>query len=116
MHKSGTTCNVDNYIGISLLFVMRKIFTKIIIERFIRYTKENNVDKEEQAGYRRNYSTIDQIFNLQSLVQKYMCKSKGRCYVLMLDLLKAFDTVPHVLLWYKLMKLGVHGRVLNVEY
>ena len=93
---------------------MSKIFTKILNERFINWAKENNVDKQEQAGYCRNYSTIDQIFNLQSLVQKYMCKSKGRCYVLMVDFSKAFDTVPHALLWYKLMKLGVHGRVLNV--
>ena len=68
--KSGTTCNVDNYRGISLLPVVSKIFTKILNERFIIWAKENNVDKEEQAGYRRNYSTIDQIFNLQSLVLK----------------------------------------------
>ena len=78
LHKSVTTCNVDNYRGISLLHVVSKIFTKILNERFISWAKENNVDKEEQAGYRRNYSTIDQIFNLQSLVHTYMFKSKSR--------------------------------------
>ena len=114
LHKSCTTCNVGKNRGISLLSVVSKIFTKMLNERFTSWAKENNVDKEEQAGYRRNYSTIDQIFNLQSLVQKYMCKSKGRCYVLMVDFSKTFDTVPHALLWYKLMKLGVYGRVLNV--
>ena len=72
LHKYGSTCNVDNNRGISLLPVVSKIFTKILNERFISWAKENNVDKEKQAGYRRNYSTIDQIFNLQSLVQKYV--------------------------------------------
>ena len=103
LHKSDTTCNVDNYRGIYLIPVVSKMLTKILNERFISWAKENNDkennDKEEQAGSRRNNSTIDQIFNLQSLVQKYMCKSKGRCYVLMVDFSKAFDTEPHVLLW-----------------
>ena len=93
---------------------MGKIFTKKLNERLISSAKENNIDKDEQAGYRRNYSTINQIFYLQPPVQKYMCKKKGRCYVLMVDFSKAFDTVPHALLWYKLMKLGAHGRVLNI--
>ena len=77
--------------------------------------EEKHVGKEEQAGYRINYSTIDQIFNLQSLVQKYMCKSKGRFYVLMVDFSKGFDrpTVPHALILYILMDVGVFGR-LNV--
>ena len=94
---------------------MSKIFTKILKERFISCAEENNGGKEEQAGYRMNYSTIDQIFNLQFLVQEYMWKSKGRFYVLMVDFSKGFDrpTVPHTLLLYKLMDVGVYGR-LNV--
>ena len=38
----------------------------------------------------------------------------GLPYVLLVDFSKALDTVPRALLWYKLMNLGVHGRVLNV--
>ena len=32
----------------------------------------------------------------------------------MIDFSRAFDTVSHAPLCYKLMKLGVHGRVLNI--
>ena len=41
--------------------------------------------QEKQAGHRKGYSTIYQIFNLQSIVQKYLCKQKGQCYVIFVD-------------------------------
>ncbi|CAF4219297.1 unnamed protein product, partial [Adineta steineri] len=55
-----TVCG--NYRGISLLAVTGKIFTRIILNRI-----QNLVDKqllEQQAGFRRNKSTVDQIFTL----------------------------------------------------
>ena len=54
------------------------------------------------------------MFTLQSLVQKYISKEKGRYNVLSIDFSKAFDMISHSLLWYKLIKRGVHGRTLNV--
>ena len=35
-----------------------------------------NVIHESQARFRRNYSTIDNIFTLQSLVQKHISKKE----------------------------------------
>lgn len=114
IHKKGSKLNVDNYRGISLLSVVSKLFTKILNQRFVRWAEDSDINNEEQAGYRKGYSTIDQMFNLQSLVQKHICKQKGRCFVLMVDFSKAFDTIPHELLWYKLRKTGVHGKILKV--
>ena len=45
---------------------------------------------------------------------KRRAKKKGRFYVLFIDFTKAFDTIPHNLLWYKLIKSGVHGKLLKV--
>ena len=39
----------------------------------------NHVRHEEQAGYRENYSTVDQIFTLRLLAYTYICKRKGQC-------------------------------------
>ena len=114
LHKQGPVNNVENFRGISLLSVIGKLFTMIINQRFVKWAEANNVQHEEQAGYRKKYSTIDQIFNLQALIQKYLSKKKGRFYVLFIYFSKAFDTIPHSLLWYKLIKTGVHGKVLTV--
>ena len=106
--------NVLELRGISLLCSLSKIFTKLINNWLVMWADENNVRHEEQAGYRKNYSTVDQKFTLQCLVQKYLCKKKGRCYVIFVDFSKAFDAIPHLLLWFKLINTGIHGRVLKV--
>ena len=62
----------------------------------------------------KKYSTIDQIFSLQALCQKHITKKNGRFYVLFIDFTKAVDTIPYNLLWYKLIKSGVHGKLLKV--
>ena len=40
-------------------------------------------------------STIDNIFTLQSLAQKYLSKPGGRFYCLYIDFSKAFDRIRH---------------------
>ena len=47
---------------------------------------------EEQAGFRRGYSTIDNAFILNSIVQKYLDKRRKVC-VSLIDFRKAFDSV-----------------------
>jgi len=49
--------------------------------------------EESQAGFRSQYSTIDNIFTLNGSIQKYLSKRKGRCYVFYIDFLKAFITL-----------------------
>ena len=104
----------NNYRGISLLSVVGKIFTKIINTRVTQWAEDSRKLHEEQAGYRKTYSCVDQIFNLQSVVQKYLTKRRGRFYCAFIDFSKAFDSIPHVLLWYRLLKTGLHGRVMTV--
>ena len=111
--KGGSPREPSNYRGISLLCSLSKIFTKIN-NRLVMWADKNKVRHEEQAGYRKNYRTLDQIFTLQCLVQKYLCKKKGRCYVIFVDFSKALDAIPHLLLWFKLINTGIHGRVLKV--
>ena len=42
---------------------------------------------EEQAGFREKYCTVDQIFVLNSVVQKYLSRPKGRFYCAFVDLI-----------------------------
>jgi hypothetical protein len=114
IHKKGKLSDPNNYRGIALLSVLGKIFTKIINSRLVYWAEENEIQKEEQAGFRKGYSTVDNMFVLQSLVQKYCSKKGGRFYVVYVDFSKAFDTVPHALMFYQLISKGVHGKVLKV--
>ena len=73
-----------------------------------------NLMCEFQAGFTKGKSTIDQIFILQSLISKYLSKKKGRFYCVFVDFSKAFDTVPHLHLFYSMIRSGLHGRVITV--
>ena len=114
IYKKGSKDDPSNYRGISLLNVISKIFPKALNSRLSSWAEECKVHHEEQAGFRHGYSTVDQIFVLQSMVQKYLCRKRGRLYVMFVDFATAFDSVSHFLLWYRLIKLGVHGKFLQI--
>ena len=69
---------------------------------------------ETQAGFTKGKSTIDQIFIFQSLVSKYLSKQKGRFYSVFVDFSKAFDSVPHLHLFYSLVHEDLHGNLVCV--
>ena len=58
---------------------------------------------EEQAGFRAGYSTVDHIFSLYAMVQKYLLKHT-KLYVAFVDFKKAFDSVNRNALWSVLRK------------
>ena len=67
-----------NFRGISLISSISKIFTNVLTIRLQTWAESNNVIDESQAGFRKQYSTIDYIFSLQALIQKYLCGTRGR--------------------------------------
>ena len=80
---------------------------KILSTRLTNWATRNSVIDEAQAGFRRGYSTVDNIFSLQVMIQKYTSKQKGRVYVLYIDFFKAFDSCVHTELWQSLQRKGI---------
>ena len=101
--KKGDINNPGNYRAISLLSVFSKIFTAILNNRLTTWADALGEIDEAQAGFRRGYSTVDNIFILQSIVQKYITKNRRKLYCGFVDFSKAFDTVERQQLWYVLV-------------
>ena len=59
LHNRGSLNDPKIYIGISLLNIIRKLFTKILHERPTTWAENQHVYQEEQAGFRKGYITID---------------------------------------------------------
>ena len=74
--------------------------------------EEHGLINESQAGFRRNYSTIDHIFTLLALVQRQVL-NHGKLYVAFIDVKKAFDLVDRSCLWAVLRKNSVRGFFLQ---
>ena len=113
LYKKGNPNVTDNYRGISLISIVCKCYTSILNKRLYTWLEENGKIIENQAGFRKGYSTTDQIFNLYAIVQKCLSKKGRKLYVAFVDLKKAFDSVNHQLLLEAIQKEGVNGNFLN---
>ena len=78
------------------------------------WLEKNNGWRESQAGFRRNRSTRDHIFTLNSIIGNKLRKKKGRLYIAYIDFKTAFDVIDRRILLEKLEKKRVNGRMLKM--
>jgi hypothetical protein len=110
LFKKGNVNNVNNYRGISLCDISGKIYSSVINNRLQEWVSQNNITGEYQAGFKKDYSTIDHIFTLLAAVQKQFVENK-KLYVAFVDFEKAFDSISRKLLWPVLLKNGIKGKL-----
>ena len=60
-----------------------------------------------------NMGTVDNIFVLNGLNTHCINENKY-LYCCFVDFTKAFDYIDRDILWYKLIKIGVRGQMLNI--
>jgi hypothetical protein len=70
--NKGHPASPDNYHGITILSCFGKLFTTILNNRLKSYLDNMSILCEEQAGFRKHYSTTDHIFNLKCLIDMYL--------------------------------------------
>ena len=108
--KKGDSNIPDNYRGISLINMACKCYTSILNKRLYSWLENEEVIVENQAGFRKGYSTTDQIFNLYTVVQKCLDRKGQKLYVAFIDFKKAFDSVNHEKLLDIAFKEGIRGK------
>lgn len=114
IHKKGNLNEPGNYRGISLINVLSKAFTSILNNRIMDWLENNTILCKEQGGFRKKFSTIDSIFTLDTLIEKYVGKPRGRFYCAFVDFTKAFDSINREALWLKLQKVGISSKMLKM--
>ena len=114
IYKKGDIDDPGNYRGISLCDISSKVYSKIINKRIQNWVDVNNITGEQQAGFKKGYSTIDHIFTLMTCVQKQFSNHRNRkLYVAFIDFEKCFDTINRNILWPILLKNGFKGKLFN---
>ena len=113
LFKSGDKSEPNNYRGITLLSTLGKLFSRTLNNRLVKWAESYNVYIEAQAGFRKGMSTVDNIFVLNGLISHCLMNRK-KLYCAFIDFKKAFDFIVRDNLWYKLIKIGVKGKMLSV--
>lgn len=113
LFKKGNHNCVSNYRGLSLLDTCYKLFTGLILNRIHVWINLNNIINEYQAGFRKEYSTVDNLFNLSSIVHLNF-KAKKKTFAFFVDFSCAFDSIPRNSLFYKLSELGLSSKIIKI--
>lgn len=112
--KSGKSpYDAHSYRPISLLNAIGKILEKIVHSRLISIIEEKNLLPPVQFGFRKGHSTIHQAMRIKQFIakNKEINKSTG---MILLDIEKAFDSVWHDGLIYKLIKMKLPSYLIRI--
>ena len=105
--------NPNNYRGISILSCVAKLFNAILTKRLDDFLKDNALINPVQIGFTKKARTADHMFVLRTLIEKYTKDTCGKLFACFIDFRKAFDTVIHDIMLYKLLKIGISGNFYN---
>ena len=110
LFKKGDWSQPNNYRPISLTSITSKLFEHIFSSNIMKHLETNNILNCHQHGFRHNYSCETQLISLvQDLTLNY--DKDIQTDLISMDFTKAFDTVPHCRLLYKLQWCGVWGKM-----
>ena len=112
IHKSGARSSTLNYRGITVLPMFEKLF-EIIVQKRIEFIDEafDNLDRYNN-GFKKGSRTADNIFILLSLIHRQLSISQILILILV-DFSKAFDRINRAILFYKIKKSGLRGRLID---
>ena len=110
IHKKNDIEEFSNYRPVSVLPCFSKILERLVFNRCIEYIDSHNILNKHQYGFRANHSTYMAVMQLVDKVNKAV-ERKDTTVGIFLDLSKAFDTIDHNILLYKMEYYGFRGVV-----
>ena len=104
---------IELYRPITLLEVVRKIFTRIITKRLYKIIIENNLLNGINVGFMPDKRATDVGFVIQRIMELARIKNEN-LELLALDVAKAYDSVSLNLLEISLKRIGITDKLIKI--
>ena len=106
LRKGGEHDNPNFYRPISLIPTTQKVLHMVIAQRLLRYLLKHRLIEREQIGYLSCEETATHVITLMEVAARrqrarraFPSMKGGHTYVIFVDIVKAFDSVPHHMLF-----------------
>lgn len=114
IYKNGDKLDPSNYRGICVGSNLAKLFCNIINSRIVTFLTRHNILNKSQIGFLPKQRTSDHIYSLHTLINKNLKDKQRKIFTCFIDFKKAFDSIWHDGLLYKLLQIGIGGKTLDI--
>nr|VZH99991.1 unnamed protein product [Spirometra erinaceieuropaei] len=112
IYKGGARTNANNYRPVSLTCICCNIMEAIFKKTTMKFLEQGHLISDLQHGFRQNRLCLSSLL-LSTEQWTRALDEDGRVDATYTDFKKAFDSVPHKRLIYKLSEIGMRGRLLT---
>ena len=112
--KSDDKSDPNNYRGICMSSSILKLITSLIYQRLLVQVDKLNLINKNQIGFMKKSRTSDHLLTLKNISKKYVTIGKKKLFLCFIDFQKAFDSVWHKGLFYKLRTMGLNGNLIDL--
>ena len=106
--NKGSKSYPNSYRGVTLNSCINQMFSAVLNNRLKKNSDEFELITNAQAGFRKGFSTNDNIFALHALLSIYFSFG-NKLFCSFIDFKSAFDSVWRIALWQKMQKSNVQG-------
>ena len=97
---------------ITIMCCISKVYSSILNTRIQNYLEKNNILSDKQNGFRVGRSCLDHLFVLCTILRNRKAQNLPT-FLTFIDFQKAFDSVDRNLLFFKLIQVGIKGKMYN---
>ena len=110
LKKGGNKNNAESYRPIALMPTLNKLMERLINNRLTWYMEKNELLTPRQSAFRTDRCCTDHLVSIDTNIRKAFV-NKEHLLAIFLDFKKAYDLICRKTLIWKLLNIGIRGRI-----